>query len=406
MNGNTSIHQVPASHLNRHDLDIRKSVDTRFMDQKVTPDVLCFIADCVMNYIGTDFRKEFTVRDIWNSPYLIKNIPAIFGKPSPKDKYARSEYDKFVAQPIKTLSYAKVLSARTGQTHRQIFIVANRALLEFIALSERNSRIFLYEYIVKVLTDSGFIVHFNELEKLHRAGQLTQERFLSFKKRFQQFMLGHTKIRGITEINRILPKVINPLCVEHSMKGVEKGRLSKDIFLYPDLMYNRLNFRDLYKSKGKTRKETRLSSNGVKITSTKFKKYRMSKAMEYIKRKYMISEVEDEWARGPATHVHHIFPRAEFPELADYLENLIKLTATQHCERAHPRGSTTRICEDYQLKCLLAKIKSIEVSLKCGEFCYSKASFIQVVNTGLKLDLAIDADFKEIRLAIIRHYSK
>lgn len=35
-------------YLSNFDLDVRKSQDARFMDQKCTPDVVCFIADCII----------------------------------------------------------------------------------------------------------------------------------------------------------------------------------------------------------------------------------------------------------------------------------------------------------------------------------------------------------------------
>ena len=44
--------------------DIRISNDARFMDQKCTPDVVCIIADCVMNLRESEPQKEFTVQDI------------------------------------------------------------------------------------------------------------------------------------------------------------------------------------------------------------------------------------------------------------------------------------------------------------------------------------------------------
>ena len=50
------------SYLNQFDLDVRKSGDARFMDQKCTPDVVCFIADCIINAVDT--THEFTVLDI------------------------------------------------------------------------------------------------------------------------------------------------------------------------------------------------------------------------------------------------------------------------------------------------------------------------------------------------------
>lgn len=38
-------------YLSQFDLDVRKSNDARFMDQKCTPDVVCFIADSVINTV-------------------------------------------------------------------------------------------------------------------------------------------------------------------------------------------------------------------------------------------------------------------------------------------------------------------------------------------------------------------
>lgn len=47
-------------YLSQFDLDVRKSNDARFMDQKCTPDVVCFIADSVINTV-IDVKKTFTV---------------------------------------------------------------------------------------------------------------------------------------------------------------------------------------------------------------------------------------------------------------------------------------------------------------------------------------------------------
>jgi len=90
----------------------------------------------------------------------------------------------------------------------------------------------------------------------------------------------------------------------------------------------------------------------------------VQKAMNQIRKMYTESEVKDQWANGEATQVHHLFPKSEFPQLAHYLENLIKLTATQHFTKAHPNNKTSVVNLDYQLVCLLAKSDSIERSLK------------------------------------------
>ena len=103
--------------------------------------------------------------------------------------------------------------------------------------------------------------------------------------------------------------------------------------------------------------------------------------------------------------MHHIFSRAEFPELAHYVENLILLTGTQHNTKAHPSNRTQQINKDYQLTCLLAKSDSIEKSLKKGEFVYRKESFIFVINTGLLVELSDKLDFGTIKTELTRIYN-
>ncbi len=92
--------------------------------------------------------------------------------------------------------------------------------------------------------------------------------------------------------------------------------------------------------------------------------YQVNKAMNLLRKIQVESEVRDRFGNGDTTHVHHIFPKSEFPQIAHYLENLIKLTATQHYTKAHPNNNTQRINKDYQLVCLLAKSDTIEKSLR------------------------------------------
>lgn len=111
-----SIRDKIQQHLDQHDLNIKPTKNGRYMDQKVTPDVLCFIADCIINYASSDPTIEFKVKDIWTSDYLEQNVPAVFSKPSPSNETAASEYDKFVAQPIKALEHAKIVSSEKRGT--------------------------------------------------------------------------------------------------------------------------------------------------------------------------------------------------------------------------------------------------------------------------------------------------
>ena len=382
-----------AQHFENKTYDIRQRTHgySRYMDQKVTPDVMSFIADCVLNLPE---NESFTVRDIWELDYFEKNTKAIFGKPAPSNDSAFSEYNKFIGQPLKTLAYAQILNeTKDGNTNR--YSINNKEVLEYISLNERGSLDLLYEYLVKVLTDSGFYSHFESYRDRVKEN-LDSEYFDTFKRRFQRFMCGNTAINGVTEINRIFPKVINPLAVKENIPGSEKGRMTKHPFTFSDLMYNRTNFRDLRKAKGISRQEAAGIASEVRQKKD-FVEYRISKAIELIKRKYVSSEARDQWANGQATQVHHIFPRSKYPEFASYTENLIKLTPEQHFNHAHPNARTQEVNRDYQIQCLFAKCDSIEKSLSEGEFIYSKGSFISMINTCLGLNIDIQSSFEELR---------
>ena len=95
--------------------------------------------------------------------YFVKNASAIFGKPSPKNKSAHSEYDKFIQQPLRMLTYAHVLDIEKRGTSNY-YRIANYDILDFIATKERNAYNFLYQYIVKVLKDSNIIKFFEKFK--------------------------------------------------------------------------------------------------------------------------------------------------------------------------------------------------------------------------------------------------
>lgn len=385
-------------HFENLNLDIRQHPQgySRFMDQKVTPDVLTFIADCVINFIsGKNQDASFAISDIWEFQYFIKNTIAVFGKPSPVNKTADSEYDKFIAQPLKVLAFSKVLLEKK-EGRKNTYTILDSKLLEYISQNERNAWCFLVAYIEKVMTDSGFIKEFDIYKKESKTNRLTPEHFDRFKKTFQAFMRGHTNINGELEINRIFPKVLNPYAAFHQIRGTEKGHMTQGRFIFPDLMYNRGNFRDIGKDKNLTRKEVvREINNKSELIS-----YRVQRAKNTIKRHHSTSEVRDSLSTGMATQVHHIFPESKFPEISDYLENLILLTAQQHNTRAHPENKNNMIDLDYQKECLLSKIDSIMSSINKGESLYVRERLIHVVNVGYEIDLSTSTDFAELKRVI------
>jgi hypothetical protein len=390
------------SFLQSQNLNIRDHQENpRFIDQKVTPDVLCFVSDCVVNFVGGDSSKIFTNNDIWNSSYFKKNLPAIFGKPEADDSRAAHEYDKFIAQPLNALAYSGIVEIVSAGRPKQ-YKVKNLDLLEYISLKDSNAYNFLAEYLEKVLRDSSFFHNFVEYQRLYSENQLTNSDFKKLKEKFQEFLKGHTQINTEIECNRIFPKVINVLAVKYGLPGSISGNISEYPYVFSDLMYNERNWRDLKKAKSITRQEAKATTDQQEVHSD----YLVAKAMEFIRKKYAESEVKDKWANVRADYVHHIFPRSEFAGLAMYLENLIKLTAYQHSNLAHPNGNTRVVNKDYQLVCILSKADSIENSLKSGEFIYSKESFLHVINTGLSSSLDMNLDFGSIKKEVAKIYNR
>ena len=139
--------------LDKHDYDIRKTHNGRWIDQKCTMEVVCLVSDCIVEYITAKDKKTFTVNDIWYNEYTVENVQQIFSKPDPTKK-ASNEYDKYFGQPIKLLDAAGIIHGeRKGRGYE--YSVVNEELLEYISFRERNSYNFLCLYIEKVLKDSG-----------------------------------------------------------------------------------------------------------------------------------------------------------------------------------------------------------------------------------------------------------
>lgn len=387
--------------LSQFDLDVRKTGDARFADQKCTPDVVCFIADCIINVIHAD--SAFTVNDIWESQYFIKNAVAVFGKPLPTNPTARHEYDKFIQQPLRLLGSAHVLNV-TKSSNSNIYSIADEDILDYISRRERNTYNFLYCYFKKVMADSGMWKYFQEFIDKSVKGQAERTDYMFLRDKFIRFMIGNTNINTSVEVRRIFPKILNIFAVDSGICGSERGTLSKFPYTFSDLMYNRKNWRDVNKDKSMTRQEA--AEGAIDTQQEAFSQYYIQKAIALIRKIQKESEVHDQWSNGSATHVHHIFPRSQFPQIAHYVENLILLTATQHNTKAHPNNNTHIVDKDYQLVLLLAKSETIEKSLKLvGDKYYRKESFVYVINVGLSVDWSSSLSFNEIRRCLIQIYN-
>lgn len=345
-------------------------------------------------------NEEFTVSDIWHSDYSRNNVIEIFSKPDPELK-ASNEYDKYFGQPIKLLSYSKILSTRK-ENNRYFYKINNKELLENIALRPTNALNFLYEYIVKVLKDSDLYKSFEKFFEIQ-----TKDAYKDVRQDFIDFTIENTAINKETECGRIFTKIINPLAFKLKKLGTEKGRISSKNITMNDLQYNRANWRDELSGKDKsvTREEYEPTLDQMK--SKAFAKYTVNKAKKAV-RKYndryysSKSEVKQQTEIVSATQAHHIFAQSDYPQIADYIENLIMLTPNQHFSMAHPNNNTQYIDKDFQYICLLAKSNKIMdnlVSDLLPKF-YDFDDYKYVLNTGLETEEFSEVEYLDFATII------
>lgn len=395
--------------LDEHDYDIRKTHNGRWIDQKCTMDVVCLVADCIVEYIRGRDDKTFTVNDIWYNDYTIENVQQIFSKPDPSQK-ASNEYDKYFGQPIKLLDAAGIICGEKSG-HGYIYSIVNQELLEYISFRERNSYNFLCLYIEKVLKDSGL---FRPFEYFFRKQDKIS--FKELKDAYTNFTIENTPINGTTECGRIFTKILNPLACKYKRYGTERGHLSKDIITQDRIMYNQRNWRDVLSEKPKDMTRVDYEVTSHKSEDEHMTIYRINRAKKNLRRfndLYRESKTElfdERHIMDIATQIHHIFPVNEFPVIADYLENLIALTPTQHYLYAHPNNNTQYVDKDYQYLCLVAKTGTIRDNLLGGKkepVIYDFYLYKIVLNIGLGTEEFFevkDKDFDGLLNRIEKYY--
>lgn len=383
-------------HFSTLNLDLRVIQNGRFIDQKCTPDILFSLADVLLDMSDTDY-PTFTVSDVMFSPQLNEVMVEQFKKPSVHDPKTRSEYDKVSSQPIKMFEQAGILRSIGKRNRATAYEVSNRDFLQFVATNDRNALKFLVLYLEQFIKDSGltdvFDAFFQEPKK---------STYDTLKDTFCSFIIENSRINGLTEVRRIFTKVLNPLAFANSTYGTRDGRISKTPISLHELFYNRPNFRDLAKPKGMTRQEFLEQLPEDSTTE----KYFVNKAKKKVRSYHSSLSEINRFKALEASHVHHIFPKHEFPELSDTFENLIVLTPGQHLTYAHPNGNTQRISKSYQLVALLAKLDSIEYSVfSQNDAFYDLETFIKTINIGLEDNLlTVGMGVEEIRFKLAQYY--
>ena len=363
-------------HLANLDLDIRKSGNGRWIDQKVTPDVLCLTAESILSHMENSKIDTFTMRSLWDDPQY-SEATKTFNKPDVDNNNARNEYDKLISQPCSTLAYAQVIGKKPDINRNIYCLNSDTSILRFIAHRSDNAYKFLCLYIQKVLQDSGLWDLFDNFYDLGGRSVVSSSDYHLLKDSFSNFLIEYTKINGITETRRIFTKVINPLAAKFNVKGTKGGHLSPHSINFSDLLYNQINFRDINKEKKLTRQEA-----DELINKTPSFGYEINKATKQISRHHNSSEMDDEINYDGKTEVHHIFMKHEKPQLAAHLENLINLTPNQHRSKAHPGSNFNTVDPEYQKLCLFKKCNAVEESEAKNDSFYNKEKLIEVVNIG------------------------
>ncbi len=381
----------------QYNYDIRQTHNARFTDQKCIPDVVCAVAECILEFAGNDLGKTFTKNDIWHFEYSNALVTESFSKPDAEDKQTEAEYDKFFAQPLKLLAAAHVLD-ENYESGKNIYNIAKPEILCYISQREKNALTFLDIYLTKVMKDSGCIGYFENFFRLQN-----KESFYGLRDHLMFLFNTYTPIKNHLEPQRIFNKIINILAFRRKKRGTIKGQLSKFPITIDEIRYNRLNWRDIDKPKGMPRQAYESQVQGIIDANTGYYERSVNKAKQFVRNLEVYSEVHH-YPAYKATDAHHIFMKSDYPELADMPENIIALTGTEHYTYAHPDRNTQRTDPNYQMICLISKLDSIERNFQSGLNDYSLADFVSVLNTGLQTD-AFDErmGFEGIKANLLLH---
>ena len=140
--------------INRNEYDMRKTKNSRWIDQKCTPDVICIIAEAALEFTEKDNSLEFNKTDIWRSDFSIEQARDCLKKSDSTKVTTKNEYNKLYSQPLLMLASANVLEDVNKTSNRHKYVVKNRDVLEFISMRTENALFFLQNYIEKVLVNS------------------------------------------------------------------------------------------------------------------------------------------------------------------------------------------------------------------------------------------------------------
>ena len=370
----------------------KENSNPRPFDQKVTMDNLNTVAYLIDQIVKEDQKQNFTTTYIWKHNTSEEYVQ-MYGKGSVFDKKKDAEWNKFFPQPMNFLTYFGVLSRDESKTPHK-YKINNKGLLEFIKSQPNRSLKFL------VYATKEFIKQNNLTQVLDNFfNQETKNEFNKLRENLENFIYNNTMIERTNkhEPSRIYNKIINHIAYDLEKKGNYNGRMSEDIIQIEELQYNQKNWYDILS--GKPKKTSRAEykkqyyanlaeEDGIDVSERIAKK-------NIVKKHGYISEFS---GKDTANETHHIFMKSEYSKLRFLHENLIRITAGEHLENAHPLGNRLKVDEKFQIELLLAKLKSI---LSDQSF-YDFKTFVYVLNTGFNEKLDDNASADEIKDFLIK----
>lgn len=370
---------------------------SRAIDQKIKYDVISLVADSVLNMDD----EWFTTRDVYESSFFLDELDKRFGKA----KDITNEVNKFVGQPLLFLNIFGLLEIVEGRPHK--FSVKEKFLLELISKSDQSSLKFLIKANLKlldVLPIKSEILHY--VRSPSKPSRTDKDDLI---RSFEDFIFSNTNIKNKNEPRRKLWPFLK--IIAYHFKGWSQISSNPSLIYIDDIGYNKRNFRDKHKPKNISRaraaaerfikQEPEFYESRLARVKDEIKENEYSSVYSNIDNVFKTTKYGDEVKKildnmnkreQKGIHVHHIFPRNEFPELSLIKENLIYLNANEHLLFSHPYGNTQVIDRNYQKVLLLLQLSEIEKDLDNHIRQYDLREFIEVLNVGLSTDIFSEYD--------------
>lgn len=376
-------------YLSSLDLTLRQKGPLAFANQKIKADVLEIIAELIIKHTE-DNQKPFTSPELEENRANIEIISRTFSKALTDDPLAAREMDKFFSQPLKYLSFYKVLKLEII-LNRNYYTVLRKDILEYIKSSTFNSLQFI------IFANKNFLIKNPELKIYFDNFFLDQNHatYSKVKYEFERFINKYTNVVNIAEPRRVFTPFVNPMAYELQKKGSIGGRMSQRIIIYSDLKYNRPNFynESIGVPPGMTRQEY-LPMYVATLDEQRGLDAEERTSIRKIKDRH--NQISEYSAQPGASEVHHIFTRSQFENLRCYRENLINLTPNEHRNQAHPNSNFSIVDENFQTKLLFCKLESIQKSILLDDTFYHLKNFTKILSIGYNKNISLNLNFNQV----------